>query len=79
MTDVPKWLAGNLSVHTSVTVSRIEPRADHWVAQCESGETYSGRKLVITAPLPQALALLSDGILPADDPNAPAAARLPGP
>lgn len=58
MTDVPKYLAGNLLVHRSEQACRIRRTNAGWAVETLTGKSYTGRHLVITAPLPQALALL---------------------
>ncbi|WPJ94634.1 FAD-dependent oxidoreductase [Coraliomargarita algicola] len=58
MTDVPKYLARDLDVHTSQQVIELVRDLDRWIVRSSQGSTYVATQLVITAPLPQALALL---------------------
>ncbi len=58
MTDVPKFLAKELEVYTSQQVTELSRDTDLWLARTASGDSFVGRHLVITAPLPQALNLL---------------------
>ncbi len=58
MTDVPKALAEGLEVHCSENVTGLKHEAGVWRAQTESGNAYQAAELVLTAPLPQTLALL---------------------
>jgi predicted NAD/FAD-dependent oxidoreductase len=58
MTDVPKYLAKNLQVHRSEHACKLTRKKKGWKVKTLSGNRYFGRHLVITAPLPQALALL---------------------
>ena len=55
---VPKYLAQNLDVHCSEVVNAVEYENQTWQVFTQSKRTYQSRYLVITAPLPQALALL---------------------
>ncbi|MGB0743866.1 MAG: NAD(P)/FAD-dependent oxidoreductase [Opitutales bacterium] len=58
MTDAPKQLAANLNIVRSERITELARNVDLWVATSESGALFTARHLVITAPLPQALALL---------------------
>jgi predicted NAD/FAD-dependent oxidoreductase len=58
MTDVPKYLAKNLEVHRSEQAGKLYRTDAGWMVETLSGHNFSGRHLVITAPLPQAMALL---------------------
>lgn len=59
MTDVPKYLAEALEVHRSKEAFKLERKENVWSVLTRSGEEYTARHLVITAPLPQALNLVS--------------------
>lgn len=72
MTDVPKYLAGNLLVHRSEHACRLRRTGAGWAVETLTGKRYSGRHLVITAPLPQALALLDVSDITLPDPHAAA-------
>lgn len=58
MSSVPKALAAKLSVALSEQVIELVKDVDCWVARTASGDAFSGRHLVLSAPLPQSLALL---------------------
>jgi renalase len=58
MTDVPNYLARDLEVHRSQTVVQVLRDKQQWVARSASGSEFRAHHLVVTAPLPQALALL---------------------
>jgi predicted NAD/FAD-dependent oxidoreductase len=58
MTDVPKYLAKDLDVQTSEQVTELSRDTELWLARTASGDSFLGKHLVITAPLPQALNLL---------------------
>ena len=58
MTDAPKYLAQDLEVHTSESVIELVRELDGWIVRTQAGHQYVAKHLVITAPLPQALALL---------------------
>ena len=58
MTDVANYLACDLEVHRSLTVVQVERDHGQWVARTASGAEFRAHHLVVTAPLPQALALL---------------------
>ena len=60
MTSVPKYLARGLDVHQCVIVSRIVRDGGGWLAVASDGARYEAQALVVTAPVPQALALLAD-------------------
>lgn len=59
MTDVAKHLAKDLDVQTSEQVVELVRDLDLWVARTQSGHAFTAKHLIITTPLPQALALLS--------------------
>jgi predicted NAD/FAD-dependent oxidoreductase len=58
MTDVPKYLAGRLVVRQEKQACNLIRNDAGWTVETLQGNRYSGRHLVITAPLPQALELL---------------------
>jgi len=58
MTDVAKHLAKDLVIQTSEQVGALVRDVDQWIVSTRSGQSYVARHLIITAPLPQALALL---------------------
>ncbi len=59
MNSLPKFLAKNLTVKTSLRVVRLEQK-NGWMAHTESGDQFSARALVIAIPAPQALDLLKN-------------------
>jgi predicted NAD/FAD-dependent oxidoreductase len=67
MTAIPKFLARSLPVHLAQRVQAIGLEGEQWVVRTEQGSTFTGSALVMTAPVPQALALLAAGqvVLPA--------------
>lgn len=65
MNAIAKYLAQQISVQTNERAIRIEslPTGGCRVS-CESGNTFEADSLLITAPVPQAIALLQDSGLP---------------
>jgi renalase len=61
MTSIPKHLAGGLDVRTGERVTRVDRSEDGWTVACESGAAASGGALLLTAPVPQSLALVESG------------------
>lgn len=61
MTSIPKHLAEGLDVRTEERAVTVEQRDGGWTVACESGETVSGDALLLTAPVPQSLALAESG------------------
>ena len=61
MTSIPKHLAEGLDVHTGERVTRMDPGGDGWRLAAESGGEYEAGALLVTAPAPQALALVESG------------------
>ncbi|MEM1223675.1 MAG: FAD-dependent oxidoreductase [Verrucomicrobiota bacterium] len=59
MTDVPKYLASSLDVHSGEQVVDLARSDGIWIAQTSSGRIYTGFQIVVTVPLPQAISLLS--------------------
>ena len=62
MNQVPQYLAQGLDVECSARVDAVEYKSGRWEVFTESGKVYRSNHLVITAPLPQALALLGDRV-----------------
>ena len=58
MSDVSNYLARDLDVQCSQTVIQVQRDKQQWVARVASGSEFRAHHLVVTAPLPQALALL---------------------
>ena len=68
MTAVPKFLARGLDVLLDKKVSSLRHNASGWEVALESGESIQAGAVLLTAPVPQSLALLDAGgvaILPA--------------
>ncbi|WP_373531346.1 NAD(P)/FAD-dependent oxidoreductase [Vampirovibrio sp.] len=59
MTSLPKGLAERLPVQLNCKVTSIRPLPTGWEVLDEGGGVYKANSLLITAPLPQALALLA--------------------
>ncbi|MBZ0296705.1 MAG: FAD-dependent oxidoreductase [Anaerolineae bacterium] len=61
MTTIPKHLAADIDVRTSAQVTAIDLDSQSgWLVQTEQ-ETYEARRLLLTPPVPQSLALLDAG------------------
>lgn len=58
MSDLPRHLAAGLDVHCAEVVVAVTFGNDGWQILTQSKKSYRSRFLVVTAPLPQALALL---------------------
>ncbi len=61
MTSIPKHLAESLDVRTGERVVSVNRDGDGWTVACESGLSVSGEALLLTAPVPQSLALAGSG------------------
>jgi predicted NAD/FAD-dependent oxidoreductase len=61
MSAIPKHLARGLKVLTACRVTRIEREFRGYRAVTEDGEVHRGRAVLLTAPVPQSLALLEAG------------------
>ena len=61
MTSIPEHLASGLNVRTGERVLRVDQDGDDWTVACESGFSVSGGVLLLTAPVPQSLALAESG------------------
>lgn len=61
MTSIPKYLARSLDVKSGERVMRIEQENGGWSVVCDTGLQAAGTALVLTAPVPQSLALISSG------------------
>jgi len=61
MTSIPKHIARGLDVRTGERVVRVDSSDDGWEVTCESGLRVAGNALVLTAPVPQGLDLVSSG------------------
>jgi renalase len=61
MTAVPKHLARSLHVRLEMKMSVLKQVGSHWQANFENGETITANAVLLTAPVPQSLALLDAG------------------
>ena len=66
MNTFAKWLAAQVEASGGVItkherVAEVTPEDDQWSLPLESGTTLRAKNLISTAPVPQTLALLSDG------------------
>jgi renalase len=64
MTSIPKYLSRGLDVRTRERVVEVNLRNDGWEAATESGSRITGAALLLTAPVPQSLALVADAAVP---------------
>jgi renalase len=67
MNSIAKHLAAGLDVRTETRVRSVEPAGSGWHVLCESGENFGADSLLLTAPAPQAVALLPAEVRPALD------------
>lgn len=67
MAEIAKHLARGLEVRVNSKVTRIQAEHGTWIATTETGESHTGRALVLTAPVPQSLQLLAAGPVPLPD------------
>ena len=58
MNSIATYLASTLDVRQSEEVEKLSRRGDCWFANSKNGNKYAAKKLIITTPLPQALALM---------------------
>ena len=61
MTAMAKYLAYNLDVRLREQVISLRNDRDRWIATLENGKSLSADAVVLTAPVPQSLALLEAG------------------
>jgi renalase len=61
MASIPKHIAQGLDVCTGERVVGVDEGEDWWEVVCESGLRVAGDALVLGAPVPQALKLISSG------------------
>lgn len=59
MNALAQHLAQGLDVRVETQVTSVTPTADGWQATDQTGQLFSGRVLLLTAPVPQSLALLA--------------------
>jgi hypothetical protein len=61
MTAVAKYLAGGIELLLETRVVALRASRRHWSAETETGAVYSAGAVVLTPPVPQALAILDAG------------------
>lgn len=61
MTAVPKHLAKSLNVRLEMKMTALKQESSGWLAIFEDGGTVAARAVLLTAPVPQSLALLDAG------------------
>lgn len=61
MTAVPKHLAKSLNVRLEMKMTALKQEGSRWLAVFENGETVAAGAVLLTAPVPQSLALLDAG------------------
>jgi len=61
MTAVPKHLAKSLNVRLEMKMTALEQESSRWLAVFKNGETIAANAVLLTAPVPQSLALLDAG------------------
>lgn len=66
MTGIAKHLADGLEVECGLRVVELSVQAGAWLVACDTGEQFRATNLVLTAPVPQLLALLADSGLTLD-------------
>ena len=59
MTGIGKYLARDLDVRLGEEIEVLQRDENGWTAQSQSGKEYSGDRLLLTCPLPQALDLFN--------------------
>jgi len=61
MTAIPKHLAKSLHVRLEMKMTALKQERSRWLAIFENGETIAANAVLLTAPVPQSLALLAAG------------------
>jgi predicted NAD/FAD-dependent oxidoreductase len=61
MTAGPKHLAKSLNVRLEMKMTALKQESSRWLATFENGETIPASAVLLTAPVPQSLALLAAG------------------
>ena len=67
MNSIAKHLAADLNVSCDIVASAVHQRGTHVEIETTSGQTFAGNSLVLTPPVPQALALCDRGNWPLSD------------
>ncbi len=58
--SIAKYLAKDLDVRTQTRIVNVQWSNNKWIANSSQGDSFSGDKLLITAPIPQSLELLNN-------------------
>lgn len=61
MSAIPRHLAAGLEVRTGCRLTSVSRTPDGFLAEAESGEAFTGGAALLTAPVPQSLALIEAG------------------
>ena len=61
MTAVPKAMAAGLNIELNSRVTSVRYAPEGWLLEFEAGRLFAAESLVLTAPVPQSLAFLSEG------------------
>ncbi len=64
MNGIAKHLAADLDVRTSVRVQSVRPVDGGWIIASEGSQVWSAPRVLVTAPVPQTIAMLPDTDLP---------------
>ncbi len=64
MSAIARHLAQGIDVHLETTITALYPEAHHWGVQTSAGKRVSAASVVLTTPVPQALAVIDAGGLP---------------
>lgn len=59
MSSIPKHLAASLDIHTATRVTALRPHSAGWLVTTDTGAEWQASAVVLTAPVPQSLALCS--------------------
>jgi renalase len=76
MNVLAKWLAQGLDTRVDMRVVAVAPTATGWQARDAKGEVYTDGALLLTPPVPQALALLEAGGTQLSSPDRAALERI---
>ena len=61
MTTIAKYLARELDVRLGTKIVRLASSDNGWILTTDAAEVFTSRAVLLTAPVPQSLALLADG------------------
>lgn len=59
MNSLPKLISKDLNIKLATTVNSIERVQSGWIVKTNNGEEFKAKKIVLSSPLPQSLALLN--------------------